>query len=54
MFASGQLKRYDDAYKREKDGLEQLIEIHTKEMDKIEAKLVRLKDTTAGNILDLV
>jgi kinetochore protein NDC80 len=39
------LKRYEEAYKREREAFDQAAELHSKEMDAMEARLVRLCDT---------
>ena len=40
------LRRAETAYKREKEGLDQAADIHGKELDAMEQRLVQLRDTT--------
>jgi SMC interacting uncharacterized protein involved in chromosome segregation len=39
------LRRFEDAYKREKETNDQAAELHAKEMDAMETRLNRLRDT---------
>jgi kinetochore protein NDC80 len=46
----GKLKRAEEAYRREKEGLDQSVSLHTKEMEAMETRLVRLRDTAAEEV----
>lgn len=41
----GKMKRFEEAYKRERESFDQAAEMHSREMDAMEARLVRLLDT---------
>ena len=43
--AEAKLRRFEEAYKREKDTNDQAAELHAKEMDAMETRLNRLRDT---------
>lgn len=45
--AEAKLRRAEGMYRREKDSLDQNVDLHGKELDSMEARLVQLRDTAA-------
>lgn len=45
--AEAKLRRAEEAYRREKEAFDQAAEMHSKEMDAMETRLLRLRDTAA-------
>lgn len=44
------LRRVEEAYRREKEALEAMVAAHDSEMDKLEAKLLRLRDVSGDEL----
>jgi len=45
QLAEGKVRRAEEAYRRERELLDQAVELHAKEMEAMDARLLRLRDT---------